>query len=239
MKLLFIQKYRNSFYISLLFAGFLTVSSSTWAQCGVSYSCAVPICTGACYASDAAKKKAEADGKCRAESKCESSVRQVKEELSKTPKTDPTYGFYRNQDCVASKSCADSSKLDSSPWLNNVVNDFIKPLINESGDWKKVKSSCEEPFVSKFECQKRMADYHIKTDLQNSVNKNGCGTEKDWDQVGVAVELCALKGIIDDVGEVASLPGFLIAKPILVSARKLVRDSCISYRKSHGLKIEE
>ena len=209
------------------------------AQCGVSYSCAVPICTGACHASDAAKKKAEADGKCHAESKCESSVRQVKEELKQIPKTDPTYGFYRNQDCVASKSCADSSKLDSSQWLNNVVNDFIKPLINESGDWKKVKKSCEEPFVSDFECQKLMADYHIKTDLQNSVNKNGCGSEKDWDQLGVPVELCALKGIIDYVGEIVALPAFLIAKSILVSARKSVRDACIVDRQSRGLKIEE
>ena len=239
MKLSFIPKYKNFFLISFVSVCFLMASEASWAQCGVTQSCAVPICTGACYASDAAKKKAEADGKCRAESKCESSVRQVKEELSKTPKTDPTYGFYRNQDCVASKSCADSSKLDSSPWLNNVVNDFIKPLINESGDWKDIKASCNNPFMLHVTCQKRMAEYHIATDLQNSVNKNGCGTEKDWDQVGVAVELCALKGIIDDVGEVASLPGFLIAKPILVSARKSVRESCIAYRKSHGLKIEE
>jgi hypothetical protein len=36
-----------------------------------------------------------------------------------------------------------------------------------------------------------MADYHIAVDLQNSVNKNGCGSEKDWNQVGVIVELCA------------------------------------------------
>lgn len=213
-------------------------SEASWAQCDVTQSCAVPICTGACYASDAAKKKAEADGKCRAESKCESSVRQIKEELSKTPKTDPTYGFYRNQDCVASKSCADSSKLDSSLWLNNVVQDFIKPLVDESGRWKAIKKGCKDPFVTDFDCQVRMAEHHIETDLQNSVNKNGCGTEKDWDQIGVAVELCALKGLIDDVGEVASLPGFLIAKPILVSARKSVRDACIISRQSRGLKIE-
>lgn len=239
MKLSFIPKYKNFFLISFVSVCFLMVSEASWAQCGVTQSCAVPICPGACYANEAAKKKAELEGNCRAENKCESSLKQVKEVLSKTPKTDPTYGFYRNQDCVASKSCADSSKLDSSPWLNNVVNDFIKPLVDESGRWKAIKKSCDDRFVNCFDCQKRMAEYHIETDLQNSVNKNGCGTEKDWDQVGVAVELCALKGIIDDVGEVAALPGFLIAKPILVSARKLVRDTCIADRKSRGLKIEE
>ena len=187
-------KYKNFFLSSLVSTCFLMASGTGWAQCGVTQSCAVPICPGACYANEAAKRKAEAEGNCKAESKCESSARKVKEVLKTIPKTDPTYGFYRNQDCVASKSCADSSKLDSSPWLNNVVNDFIKPLVDESGDWKDIKASCNNPFVLHAICQKRMAEYHIDTDLQNSVNKNGCGTDKDWDQIGVTVELCALKG---------------------------------------------
>lgn len=239
MKLLLIDRFRSCFFTLFVFACFQATSGNAWAQCGVSYSCAVPICKGACYASDAAKKKAEADGKCRAESKCESSVRQVKEALIKIPKTDRTYGFYRNQDCMASKSCADSSKLDSSEWLNNVVNDFVKPLIDESGNWKDIKASCSNPFILDTVCQKRMADYHIEVDLQKSVNKNGCGTEKDWDQIGVTLELCTLKGLVDDVGEMSALPGFLIAKPILNAARKSVRDACIASRKSLGLKIEE
>jgi hypothetical protein len=239
MKLSLIPKYKNLFLTSSILVCFLMASGASWAQCGVTQSCAVPICPGACYANEAAKRKAEAEGNCKAESKCESSARKVKEVLKTIPKTDPTYGFYRNQDCVASKSCANSSQLDSSKWLDNVVFDFIKPLVDESGLWKEIKKSCNDSFVTDFECQKRMADYHIKSDLQNSVNKNGCGTEKDWDQIGVTVEVCALKGIIDDVGEIAALPGFLIAKPILVSARRSVRNSCIADRQSRGLKIEE
>ena len=181
MKLLLIERFRRCLFTLFVFACFQATSGNVWAQCGVSYSCAVPICKGACYASDAAKKKAEADGKYRAANKCEAAAISVKEVLDKTPKNDPTYGFYRNQNCIASKSCADAPLLDSGKWLGNVVNDFIAPLVNEEGKWKDIKQQCADmtlDFGKNLRCQKMMADYHIVTDLQGSVNKNGCRSEE-------------------------------------------------------------
>jgi hypothetical protein len=242
MKLSFIKKYRNSFFTSFIFACFLTACSSTWAQCGVSYSCAVPICTGACYASDAAKKKAEADGKCRAESKCEAAARSVKEVLDKTPKTDPTYGFYRNQNCIASQSCASTAELDSSKWINNVVSDFIRPLVDETGDWKAKKKECAEmfpPLGKGLRCQNLMADYHINYDLKNSISKNGCGTEKDWDKVGDWLKTCVKKGIDEDVPYGLRSIAEDEANNILAYERSKLRTACIADRNKRGLKIEE
>ena len=211
------------------------------AQCGVSYSCAVPICTGACYASDAAKKKAEEDGKCRAANKCEAAAISVKEVLDKTPKSDPTYGFYRNQNCIASKSCADAPLLDSSKWLGNVVNDFIAPLVNEEGKWKDIKKQCGQiVFPPKgLQCQKLMADYHIGTDLQNSVNKNGCGSEKDWNQVGKWLKDCIEKGVKEDVISGGQTIGYWVGVILIEGDREKIRSACKSDRKSRGLKVEE
>lgn len=212
------------------------------AQCGVSYSCAVPICKGACYANDAAKKKAEADGKCRAANKCEAAAQSVKDVLDKTPKTDPTYGFYRNQNCIADKSCSNAMLLDSGKWLGNVVNDFISPLVNEQGEWKDIKKECAEmkPDLGKgLRCQKMMADYHIGTDLQGAVNKNGCGSQKDWDQVGTWLKQCVQKGVEEDITRGLQSAAAIGAYALLAYERAQVRNTCVANRTKNGLKIEE
>lgn len=225
---------------ALMFCSVLTVCNISWAQCGVSYSCAIPVCKGACYASDAAKKKAEADGKCRAANKCEAAAQSVKEVLDKTPKTDPTYGFYRNQNCIADKSCSNAMLLDSGKWLGNVVNDFIAPLVNDEGDWKAKKKECAELRVAAkhLRCQNLMADYHINTDLQDSVNKNGCGTQKDWDQVGTWLKQCVQKGVEEDIVTGLQSAAALEAYAILALERAQVRNTCVAYRTQRGLKIE-
>jgi hypothetical protein len=236
------QKYSKSIFIAFIFGCFFTVSETAWAQCGVTQSCAVPICPGACYANEAARKKAELEGNCRSENKCEAAARSVKEVLNKTPKTDPTYGFYRNQNCIADKSCSNAMLLDSGKWLGNVVNDFIAPLVNESGDWKTIKKDCAEikpDFGKALRCQKMMADYHIGTDLQSSVNKNGCGTQKDWDQVGTWLKQCVQKGVEEDIATGLQGAAAIGAYALLAYERAQVRNACIVDRTKRGLKVEE
>ena len=235
-------KYGKSFFTTLIFIWFFTATGTAWAQCGVTQSCAVPICPSACYANEAAKKKAELEGKCRAENKCEAAARSVKEVLDKTPKTDPTYGFYRNQNCIADKSCTNAMLLDSGKWLGNVVNDFIAPLVKEEGEWKIIKKDCAEikpDFGKALRCQKLMADYHIGTDLQSSVNKNGCGTQKDWDQVGVWLKQCVQKGVEEDIATGLQGAAAIGAYALLAYERAQVRNACVADRTKRGLKIEE
>jgi hypothetical protein len=225
----------------LIFVFAFFLAGKAQAQCGVSYSCAIPICKGACYASDAAKKKAEADGKCRAANKCEAAAQSVKEVLDKTPKTDPTYGFYRNQNCIADKSCSNAMLLDSGKWLGNVVNDFIAPLVNEEGKWKDIKKKCEAIILPPkgLQCQKLMADYHIGTDLQDSVNKNGCGSQKDWDQVGTWLKQCVQKGVEEDIATGLQGAASIGVYALLAFERAQVRNTCVAVRTKNGLKVEE
>lgn len=233
---------KKDLFKAFLLCSLLFTCGVSWAQCGVSYSCATPICKGACYASDAAKKKAEADGKCRAANKCEAAAQSVKEVLDKTPKTEPTYGFYRNQNCIADKSCSNTMLLDSGKWLGNVVNDFIAPLVNEEGKWKDIKQQCADmtPEMGKsLRCQKMMADYHIATDLQSSVNKNGCGSQKDWDQVGTWLKQCVQKGVEEDISRGLQSAAAIGAYALLALERAQVRNACVTDRTKRGLKVEE
>lgn len=87
-------------------------------------------------------------------------------------------------------------------------------------------------------CQKEMAAYHIKTDLQASVNKNGCGTQKDWDQIGAWLKACVDTGVKEDIIFGFESAGSLVASVILAWDRSSVRNACIADRKARGLNIE-
>jgi hypothetical protein len=209
----------------------------------VYYSVAEPIklCDAfICFINDDAKSRFEHEENCTF-SKCTYSVRGVKDALSKIKKTDPTYGFYRNQACIADKACGNKNTLDNSQWLDKVVYDFITPLVEEKGNWKAVKEKCESsslPVGKGLFCQQSMAEYHISNDLQISVNKNGCGTEKDWDQIGEWLKECINAGVSEDVMNGLQGVGKAYAKYTVAKERDKVRNACIEDRVNRNLKAE-
>ena len=192
-----------------------------------------------CFIDEAGKKEYEKENTCLAQDNCDYAVSRVEHQFKNIPKTNPTYGFYRNQVCIADKACSNRSMLENKKWLTNVVQDFITPLVEEEGEWKAKKKECATLLLfPHLNCQKIMARYHISEDLQNSVNRNGCGTLKDWDQVGIWLKACIEKGVQEDVAQGLQSTASAYASYVVAGERKKVRDTCIKYRSEHALPIE-
>jgi hypothetical protein len=171
--------------------------------------------------------------------KCGYSATRVNEELARIDRQDPTYGFYRNQSCIATKSCSQKHQLENKQWLDKVVYDFITPLAEEQGEWRAKKSKCKSlTLFAHVRCQRLMAEYHISVDLLGALKKNGCGTQKDWDRVGDWLKECVEAGIKDDEIvnplELGSAYAFYVVK----SERNRTRTECEEYRNSQKLKVE-
>lgn len=223
----------------LLFMPWSAVSANV--ACGVNMSCTLPPrCNEpVCFTNDVNKQQYEKANNCVVQNKCDYAVASVKQEFNKIPASNPTYGFYRNQVCIADKSCASKASLDNAGWLDNVVNDFITPLVKEEGKWKSIKAKClTYRHFAGLNCQDDMAKYHIKEDLQASVNKNGCGTEKDWDKIGAWLKACVDTGVKEDVVFGFESAGGWVASVILAWNRDAVRSACVTDRKARGLNIE-
>ena len=192
-----------------------------------------------CFVNDDAKREYERQNNCVAVNRCDYAVQRVQEVRKTIPANDPTYGFYRNQDCIANKSCKEKAQLDNPTWLDHVVYDFITPLVEEEGEWKEKKQQCNTLWIGAgIRCQQIMAEYHISEDLQNSVNRNGCGTQEDWDQIGVWLKECVDKGVEEDVARGLQSAASAYASYVVAGERKKVRDACIRYRSGRGLSLE-
>lgn len=149
------------------------------------------------------------------------------------PKSDPTNGFVLNQTCIAEKSCLVKNKLGNPKWLDDVVRDFVSPYIKKSGRWKAIEAECRVSLkldpTRDLRCQRKMADYHIREDLQTSLNRNGCGNQKDWDAIGQHIFACTKANLPPGISA--------LADQIVAFTRNEVRATCISYRKSKNLPI--
>ncbi len=192
-----------------------------------------------CFGTEEDKKAYEEEHNCIAD-KCDYAVTRVEQQTVNIDRDDRTYGFYRNQFCIADDACMDRASLDNSAWLSDVVFDFIEPLVNQEGRWQELLQECESllPIFDSLVCQSRLADYHINTDLQNSLNTNGCGTQEDWDRIGDLLRQCINEGVEEDVvlgfeSVTSAYAGYVVA-----GERNEVRDACIAHRRSNGLNIE-
>ncbi|MHB1232066.1 MAG: hypothetical protein ACYCZQ_05730 [Burkholderiales bacterium] len=175
----------------------------------------------------------ESNGKCVPGADCDEMVRRLKQ--LKIAQDDPRHGFYRNQTCIAEKSCAARSDMDDKQWLNKAVPAFVNPLLGKSGEWPQKMRDCKN--LSKaplggFICQGLMADYHIEVDLQNALNKNGCGTSKDWKKVGDIITECIQQGNAEDVINKFQKAADYIANQMVQSSRDTIRANCKKLNKS-------
>ncbi|WP_150118841.1 hypothetical protein [Collimonas fungivorans] len=149
------------------------------------------------------------------------------EELDKIPQppNDPTNGFVINQRCVAKYSCGNRPQMKDKTWLTKVVPAFVQPFLDKSGKWNEVIEECRQQnnllprYVRKRSCEKWMADYHIKQDLQGALNTNGCGVLPDWDEVGGYINEC--------ISEQNNALEAAVANLIVAKNRNNVRRNCI------------
>ncbi|GAC1334499.1 MAG: hypothetical protein NVSMB28_31600 [Collimonas sp.] len=123
------------------------------------------------------------------------------DELDKIPQppNDPVNGFVTNQRCIAKYSCGNRPQMQDKTWLTKVVPAFVQPFLDKSGKWNEVIGECRlqssklPSYIRKRSCEKWMADYHIAQDLQHALNANGCGTLRDWEEVGGYIKECVVE----------------------------------------------
>jgi hypothetical protein len=158
-------------------------------------------------------------------------------EVEKLKDDERINGFAKTQLCIAEKSCTNKRNLDNPSWLDNVLNAFVQPYVDRNGNWNNVIDECrnlDDPIykvAAKYRCQELMADYHISHDLQNALNINGCGTEKDWDAIYENIKSCISASGMNIIYS-------FVARWEVKSNRNDVRLKCIEYRKSKGLQVE-
>ncbi len=95
-----------------------------------------------------------------------------------------------------------------------------------------------------------MAMYHIIADLQQAVNKDGCGSVDDWNQIAKPLISCIDAGVSQDIApldlnlsveEKAKFVymGQMSADAVIIALRSKVRLQCIDDRRSRGLHIAQ
>lgn len=148
------------------------------------------------------------------------------------PPDDPTYGFVRNQLCIAKASC-ESPFIKDRKWLNQVVYDFVTPFTSQQGSWDYIENACRTGpgphWLRNLSCQTAMADYHIGQDLQNALDKDGCGTDPDWLAFEPILHNCIAAGIRSDL-DMFNSTAEDIANRQIIDDRNRVRTKCLEYR---------
>ncbi|CAF1519597.1 unnamed protein product [Rotaria sp. Silwood1] len=168
---------------------------------------------------------------------CNKAVEDLVQEVENLKDDNIVNGFAINQLCIGQTACKTREKLENPSWFDNVLNTFVEPYIQRAGNWSSVIRKCHDqwsviPVVGKYRCQELMADYHIAQDLQNAVNRHGCGTQHDWDLVGEYIKDCVKKSHI-------GVPfGETYAISEVIKNRNIVREKCKKVRKPLGLQIE-
>jgi hypothetical protein len=149
---------------------------------------------------------------------------------------DPINGFIRNQTCIASASCS-TNTISDKPWINSVISDFVSPFTTQSGQWKQVEAACRtHTILAPLRCEQAMANYHINQDLQNALDKDGCGTQADWDAIAQELNQCIAAGVNEDVPVLGfnQAANWEAAREV-ISMRNDVRSQCMQDRKAKGL----
>ncbi len=144
--------------------------------------------------------------------------------------SDNTSLFAENQACIAEQAC--QAKMEKPDWLNKVLPDFIKKWGDQTGDWPAVLEKCKNlgVFFPKLRCADLMAQYHIQTDLSDTLKRIGCGTDEDFKNIGEIVKACSDKNI--------AFPFNLIAKSAVDRMRTEIRANCKAYRLKNKLPLD-
>src|SRR5262249_32012273 len=109
------------------------------------------------------------------------------------PPGDPLDSFVQTQTCIAQDACVAKSTLNHPQWLDKLVNDFVNPFLDTGPRWTQLIANCHHtlPFGYQTEyCQYIFARHHIKVDLQNALNQDGCGTDQDWQALANIITSC-------------------------------------------------
>lgn len=125
--------------------------------------------------------------------------------------------------------------MQDKDWLNKVVPAFVNPLIEKAREWKKVMDDCKTdsklPVGGGLRCQDRMARYHMRIDLQEALDRHGCGSDTDWKNVGDIISHCIDTGVRNDIMPGVQWAGKLAADNVVQRSRDAVRSKCLAARK--------
>lgn len=150
------------------------------------------------------------------------------------PSGDPTSYFHNNQSCIAKASCNLRCKMDNCNWMKFVIPEFVNPYLDKAGDWSAIEAECaqrESNWLNERFCAEAMARHHIFTDLLPALQKYGCGSEADWEQVFGMISSCSQATFGSQVDRA------LASTPVYVY-RQIVRASCSIARIAAGLSVD-
>lgn len=159
---------------------------------------------------------------------------------------DPTRLFHRQQTCIARKSCDLRCRMDNCKWMDRVIPDFVNPYLQKLSRWAEIESTCAqlkqkysgfplEQQLAEGECAARMAGYHIDTDLRQSLNRFGCGSDADWQTVATVIGECAQATAQQQAPGWAKDAAESVASAGVIFLRNRIRNACVQYRQSQGL----
>ena len=94
--------------------------------------------------------------------------------------------------------------MDNCKWMEWVIPDFTVPYLAKAGEWAAREADCQAlkqtlsgvpggSWIADRECFRSMGWYHVRVDLQSSLNKFGCGSDSDWALVGEQIKGCLLE----------------------------------------------
>ena len=173
---------------------------------------------------------------------CLNSVDDVQSDYDKTG-----FLFAKMQACIARKACEGATQplhFEKPQWINDVVSDFTREYTNRTGTWNDVISTdwcngvtSESNFISQFKCSEQMAKYHINTDLSDTVYEYGCGTQNDWDKIGLDIKSCIASDLqLGDEGFFDRIAKKLAADDV-IKYRTIVNNQCKDRRGKEGKPI--
>ncbi|PKM31124.1 MAG: hypothetical protein CVV07_02890 [Gammaproteobacteria bacterium HGW-Gammaproteobacteria-11] len=120
--------------------------------------------------------------------------------------------------------------------MERAIPHFVNPYISHDGEWPAIEAECQAfrqtmsgfpggQWIADQDCFSRMGWYHVRTDLQASLNEYGCGSSGDWGLVGDQILSC-LKETTPD-----SLPAYhAFGENFIKYVRTTVRLQCAGAR---------
>lgn len=118
--------------------------------------------------------------------------------------------------------------MNNCGWMDRVLPTFIDPYLKKTGKWQQIEANCKtlgQGWMADRLCAEEMARNHIFNDLLPALQKFGCGSDADWNQVFLRIQGCTSQRF-DNVVESAATSWMIYLY------RQVVRNKCTQTRLS-------
>lgn len=93
--------------------------------------------------------------------------------------------FVRVQLGVAVRGCAHPEVFESPMWFMGTLREFVELFVLGGGDWPEIRRRCPQTLL--VSCLESMVRQHIYAELLPTIRVQGCGSQRDWEQVQVFI----------------------------------------------------